>query len=390
MMGLMEDVMPPPIVKLKRELGGERIEVDLSQGVPFFSPPKEALEALFKEDLHALSRYTPDEGLPSLREAVAEKLRSENGIHAAEGEVMITPGANYAFFIALSATVRRGGRVALLAPYYFNHLMAVQILGGVPHIVPWGGGRLNLEGVEEALDKGAEAVVLVNPSNPTGLTFTRQEVKALLELTEQRGAYLLSDETYEHFTFSGRKHTSPAALSGGNGVVSIFSMSKSFGMGGWRVGYLHYPQGIEGDLLKAQDTVGICSPNPSQRLAEILLREHSPHYPRSMVPKLERSLEGFTRALDRVGVRWVGGEGAFYLLVKCPPGVTGWEAAKELARRWGVLTVPGEPFGAGGYLRVSFGNLPPERSAAAADRLGEALEELYGSFEGKGLKYTEG
>lgn len=236
---------------------------------------------------------------------------------------------------------------------------------------------MNLEGLQEALEVGADAVVLVNPSNPSGLVMTREEVRAVLELAGEKGAYVISDETYEHFTFYGREHTSPAALSSDTPVISIFSMSKSFGMGGWRVGYMHFPREIEEDLLKAQDTVSICAPNPSQRLAEMVLREHSPHYPRSMVPKLEMSLEVFTRSLDGEGVRWVGGEGAFYLLVRCPPRVSGWEMAKALARRWGILTVPGEPFGAGGYLRVSFGNLPPERSKVASERLGEALRELY-------------
>lgn len=375
-MSLVKDVMPPPIVKLKRELAGVEIETDLSQGVPFFSPPPEAIEALFRNWSEDLSRYTPDEGLPSLREAVVQKLRRENGISAEEEEVIITPGANYAFFIALSAAVRRGGRVVLLSPYYFNHLMAVQMLGCVPLIVPSSGGRLNLEGLQDTL-AGGDAVVLVNPSNPSGLTFTKKEIEALLELAEERGACVISDETYEHFTFSGRKHISTASLAGGASVISIFSMSKSFGMGGWRVGYLHYPREMEEDLLKAQDTVGICAPNPSQRLSEILLREHSPHYPRSMAAKLENSLKAFTGALDSAGVEWVGGEGAFYLLVRCPAGVSGWEAARWLARRWGVLTVPGEPFGVEGYIRISFGNIPPGRSGIAAERLGEALCEMY-------------
>ena len=139
---------------------------------------------------------------------------------------------------------------------------------------------------------------------------------------------------------------------------------------------MHYPEELRGGLLKAQDTIGICAPTPSQHLGTILLNFYSPSYPNSHKAALLASMKLFKDVLEDLSVEHTGGEGALYLFFRSPTGGSGWEASRLLARKWGILTVPGEPFGAGGWVRLSFGNITGEAAERAAERLREALKGM--------------
>ena len=191
--------------------------ISLGQGVVHYGPPPAALAAI-PEFLRTVPHhmYTPDAGLPELRKAFEEKLRAENGIDAPfERRIFVTVGANQAFLNAVLAICDPGDEVILLAPYYFNHEMAVILASAVPVPVPVD-ERLqpDLPAITAAITGRTRAIVTVSPNNPTGAVYPRETLAAIHQLCAERGIYHVSDEAYEYFTYDGARHFSPAPSAG--------------------------------------------------------------------------------------------------------------------------------------------------------------------------------
>ncbi|MFO8051551.1 MAG: aminotransferase class I/II-fold pyridoxal phosphate-dependent enzyme, partial [Thermoplasmatota archaeon] len=224
----------PPIMQVMKRMGGSA-EHDLTQGVPFFAPPEEALEKTF-DGVSALNRYGPDGGDPELKEEVSRKLKRENGMERDPlTEIMITSGANCAFVNAAAAVCDPGDDVLLLSPYYFNHFMTLDMLGAKQRICPMGEGLLpDVENVESYIGPRTKAVVVVSPNNPAGVSYPGELMEDLVELCREKGIWLISDETYDRFVY-GTDHTSPGSIGDEPPVISLYSFSKVFGMSGWRV-----------------------------------------------------------------------------------------------------------------------------------------------------------
>src|SRR3990170_3496814 len=215
-------------------------------------PPPAALKGIpaFLEN-GAHHKYVPDAGLPSLRKAFEEKLRAENGIDAAFGRrIFVTAGANQGFVNALLCLCDPGDEVILLSPYYFNHEMAVRLAGCRVVCVPVD-ERLqpDLPAIAAAITERTRAIVTVSPNNPTGAVYPRETLAAIHPLCAERRIYHVSDEAYEYFTYDGARHFSPGSL-GGEHVISLYSLSKAYGMASWRVGFLVAPEHLSRDLMK--------------------------------------------------------------------------------------------------------------------------------------------
>ena len=231
--------------------------ISLGQGVVHYGPPPAALAAI-PEFLATVPhhQYIPDAGLPELRKAFEGKLRDENGIDAPfERRIYVTVGANQAFLNAVLAICDPGDEVILLSPYYFNHEMAITLASAVPVPVPVD-ERLqpDLPAIAAAITERTRAIVTVSPNNPTGAVYPRETLAAIHRLCAERGIYHVSDEAYEYFTYDGARHFSPGSL-GGEHAISLYSLSKAYGMASWRVGFLVAPEHLHRDLMKIQDTV---------------------------------------------------------------------------------------------------------------------------------------
>ncbi|GAB4819316.1 hypothetical protein N2152v2_006362 [Parachlorella kessleri] len=393
---------PPCIVKTKALVAGTPGALSLAQGVVHWKPPKEALDratqALAEGGIHG---YGADEGLPALRDALRQKIAAENGL---EGyDVMVTAGANQGFVNAVLALVDASDSVVLFSPFYFNHLMALQMAGGGRNVVlgpcdssSW---HPDLDWLEGALagPSPPKMVVITNPCNPTGKLPAQQrggeqqqqgrvllstaELERASELCRRAGAWLLLDNTYEHFVYNGRQHHCIAAPH----VLNLFSFSKAsaYGMMGWRVGYLAFPEDgsskLAAELVKIQDTVIVCATQLSQWVALGAL-EAGRGWVESQVHGLEGNRAAIIDALTPLGTLGSGvggGEGAIYLWARLPPGCEDDEAvAAWLVRKHKVCLIPGSACGTTGHVRVAFANLQPELCSEAAARLKRGLEEL--------------
>ena len=370
-----------PIMQIMKSLKRDGDVIDLSQGIPFFDPPAIPLKlALSRTDRY--HRYGPDSGDPDLRDMISNKLRSSNSIDAdAERGIMVTPGANMGFFLSIASLCDAGDEVILLDPYYFNHRMTLDILGVESVRVPTDDGfQPDLDTIRSAVNQHTKAIVVVSPNNPTGAVYDGSHLRSIADLCGEEGIVLISDETYEDFHYDSI-HFSPGCLAGEDlDVISLYSLSKSYGLSGWRIGYMSFPPPLYGSLLKVQDTTSICASRIGQaaareclRTGPLHLREHLPvmRENRDIVSSWLRGNSTILRSPDP--------QGAFYTF----PGVLaeGWtsmgslELCSVILERAGVLVVPGEPFGADKppHFRVAYGNVRPPELKAGLERIVDLL-----------------
>lgn len=383
--GRTQQIQRPPIAAINglaaelRAAGRELI--DLGQAIAGLPPPASALRAVERYLAEpAPHGYSPDPGLPEVREQVAAFLRSRKGIiDATADRVVLTCGANQAFANALWALTQPGDEVILFGPHYFDHRFSIVLGSCVPVEVGLSsaGGRFAIDepALERALSDRTRCVVLVSPANPAGMVFHRDQVAWLSDLCHRHGLWLISDETYDLLTFAPAEHRSPAALGRHDQVVVVGSFSKTFALAGWRIGYLHGPLRFVDEAIKVQDALVVCAPVPAQRAIAAALAD-ADDYLDGVLAELTRRREALLDALAPVTqLTAVEPDGATFAMVAIAERRSSIELATSILRQTGVVTVPGVAFGphGEGYLRLSFGNQPPERIRNAVGRIGRLL-----------------
>ena len=236
----------PPVIPIIHALIREYPDtISLGQGVVYYGPPpqtEEALRGFWEAPANHL--YGAVWGIPPLRELLRAKLRAENGIRLDdERQLVVSAGGNMAFVNALLAIADPGDEIILISPYYFNHEMAVAMANCRPVIVPADAAyQLDLDAIAGAVTSRTRAVVSISPNNPTGAVYPEADLRALNTLCAERGIYHIHDEAYEYFTYDGRAHFSPGSLpQTAAHTISLFSLSKSYGFAGWRIGYMTIP-----------------------------------------------------------------------------------------------------------------------------------------------------
>ena len=379
--GRTQSIQEAPIVKLISDSKLPSDAVDLGQGVPFYGPPKEAMlaaTAALQEE--SGFKYSPDSGLPVLRETIARKLASENGVEADPSHnIMVTAGANQAFVNAILSITRPGDHVLVLSPYYFNHVMAVQLAGCKPVIIDTDRNYQPIvERVGRRISKRARAIVLVSPSNPTGAVYSKDTINEIGKLCAKNGVYLITDETYEHFTYDDAKFVSALSLDKEiEHTISLFSFSKSYGMSGYRIGYAVFPASIYREMLKVQDTVTICAPSALQFAAEAAMRLGAA-YPKQFIPRIERVRKIFVERLTGLDfVEMPVTKGSYYFLLRLRTKKSDWNIAKRLIEEYGVITIPGGVFGTMyPALRVAYANVDESMAEKGISRLEKGLQEM--------------
>ncbi len=356
--------------------------ISLGQGVVGYGPPAGATRAipgfLARAGFH---KYLQDAGLPELRAAFEEKLRRENGIDAPFARrIIVTAGANQAFLNTVLCICDPGDEVVLLAPYYFNHHMAVALAGARPVAVPTDANyQPRLSAIAEAMTPRTRAVVTVSPNNPTGAVYPEETLRAINRLCGERGVFHISDEAYEYFTYDGAAHCSPGSGANGAHTISLFSLSKSHGMASWRVGFLVAPEPLYDDLLKIQDTNAICAPAIAQCVGLAAMRAG-----RAWRASRLRSIAAVRRAVfERLAavpelLTVPESRGAFYFFVKVRTALPALRLAERLVREHRVAVIPGETFGAGDgcYLRIGYGSLSGRTAAEGIGRLVNGLASI--------------
>lgn len=363
-------------IRIMFELADEIPDVvNLGIGQPDFDTPAHIRDAAKRALDDGYTRYPPAKGYGDLREAIGAKLAAENGIDASPGsEVFVAVGAMQVIFNTMLHLVEPGDEVIVLDPGY-DYYSQIRLFGGVPVAVPVleeDGFRVDPERVRDVVTSRTRLLVLNSPSNPTGAVLSRDTLHEIAELAQEHDLFVLSDEPYEHILFDDREHVSIASLPGmKERTVSAFTLSKSYAMTGWRVGYAAAPAFIVDEMEKLMEHLvsGVTAVAQRAALAAIT----GPQQPvADMVAAYARRRRIIFEGLNAIeGVSCIEPEATFYAFPNISGlGLTSWELARDIVRHEHVAVVPGPVFGEGGegYVRVSF--------AADEGQLEEGLERL--------------
>ncbi|MDX1418742.1 MAG: pyridoxal phosphate-dependent aminotransferase [Rubricoccaceae bacterium] len=364
--------------------------VALSAGEPDFDTPAPIVEAAHQALRDGFTHYTPNAGIPELREAVAEKLRRENGLDVEAADVLLSNGAKQSVAQAVLVLCRPGDEVLIPAPYWVSYPEMARLAGATPVALethPASDYKMTPEDLDAAIGERTRLLILNSPSNPTGAVYTPEEVEALAEVLRRHPhVYVVSDEIYEHVLFDAR-HTTIGALDGmGERTVTVNGFSKAYAMTGWRLGYCAGPRWIVDAASRVQSQLTSAPSSISQKAGvAALAMSHAP---------IEAMVAAFRERRDRMLARvrsWPGvvcpqPEGAFYLFPDvsaaygstAPDGtaIPGSEAlCSYLLEAHDVALVPGAAFGADAGVRISYAASMDDLTKAA-DRIEAGLASL--------------
>lgn len=373
-------IHPPPITEVKSWIAGrsfppEKPLIDLCQAIPDY-PPAEALLEVLTPLLHdpAVARYSPDEGLPEVRQAIAAWYARRYGGGPQAGEICLTVGASQAFWLAMLTLCRAGDEVIVPLPAYFDHPMALAAYGVTPRYLPYVEGRGGLPDparIAAAINSRTRAILLVSPSNPTGAILPPELLRELFALARRRNIALLLDETYNTFAPPATRHDLFTIPEWGENFVQIASFGKTFALTGYRAGALVAGEAVITAALKVQDSMVVCAPRLTQH-AIAWGCDHLDAWVEANARTMQHRHDLFKASFAAPENRFrLSASGAFFAWVRHPfTDQTGRQVARRLAQEENLICLPGEVFGPGldGYLRLAFGNIAAAAIPAAVQR----------------------
>ena len=323
--------------------------INLSQGFPDFDPPKELLDRLSQvahEDYH---QYSVTWGAQNIRQGIAAKQRHFMGREIdPDREIVVTCGSTEAMMAAVMTVTDPGDKLIIFSPFYENYSADVILSGAEPIYVPLHPPAFDFdpEELEAAFRQNPKALILCNPSNPSGKVFTRQELELIARLAEKYDAYVITDEVYEHIVYEPNQHVYFATLPGmWERTISCSSLSKTYSITGWRLGYIIAPEKIADRAKKVHDFLTVGAAAPLQEAVVPGLYFDDGYY--DALRKLythKRDL--FLKGLDEIGIQHNVPQGAYYVMLDISR--YGFESDLEfcevLARDVGVGAVPGSSF----------------------------------------------
>jgi aspartate aminotransferase len=373
-----------------RELKAKGIDViNLSLGEPDFNTPEDVKEAAKKAIDDNYTRYPPVPGYADLREAISRKFREENGLNYSVDQIIVSAGGKHSLINVILSIVNPGDEVIILAPYWVSYYDQVILAQGKPVIVNStfeNDFKVRPEDIEAAITARTRLIIFNSPSNPTGMVYTRDEMEKIARIVKKHeGLFIISDEIYEHISFTG-KHESMASFDYiYDRVITLNGVSKAYAMTGWRIGYIGAPVWIAKacDKLQGQFTSGVSSISQRAALAAIQSKSDSKEVMRAaflrrrdLICKLLSEIKGLKVRIP---------QGAFYVMPDITyyfgksDGETTIKDSEGLALyildKARVATVAGTPFGAPGGIRISYA-ASDNQIVEAVKRIKEALDKL--------------
>jgi aspartate aminotransferase len=355
--------------------------VDFGPGEPDFPTPEPIKQAAVRALEENFTKYTATAGIPELRRAVCDWHARELGSRYEPRECVVTVGGKHGVFNALSALVGRGDSVLIPAPYWVSFPEIVNYLGAQPVPVPTEetrGFRLTASDLERAWRDSTRVVIVNSPCNPTGAIVARSEFERILDLCRRRGAWLVSDECYSHFVYDGAPFSVASLPDSKPHLIVVGSLSKTFSMTGWRVGYVLAPEPVAAAVIRLQSH-STSNPTSIAQKAALAALEGPMESVRRMLAEYVRRRARVLAGLNEIpNLRCAEPQGAFYAY----PNAGAWmrahgvrsttELAKRLLDEARVAVVPGEAFGTAEHFRLSY--------ATSMDRIEEGLKRLQRFF----------
>ena len=343
------DYLTESVIREMTRVANQYGAINLSQGYPDFDPPDELVTAAERALHNGYNQYAITWGSPRIRQALATKQTRFMQIEINPDEhITVTCGSTEAMMAAMMSVCDPGDKVIIFSPFYENYGADTILSQADPIFVPLHPPdyRFDPEDLRCAFRQGAKALVLCNPSNPTGKVLTRAELETIAELAQAYDAFVITDEVYEHIVYEPHQHTYIAALPGMfERTLSCSSLSKTYAITGWRLGYVIASPQISNGIRKVHDFLTVGAPAPLQEAAVTALEFPDAYY-EQMVKEYEQRRNLFLSFLDRTGLDYSEPQGAYYVLVDISP--SGFSDDTEfcywLAKEVGVAAVPGSSF----------------------------------------------
>ena len=323
--------------------------INMAQGVCDLEVPREVIEGAYAAMNEGINIYTPTEGLPRLRSAIATKMKQFYEVEIAPEQVLVSDGATGAFYTACIALLNPLDEVILFEPYYGYHRSTLTSLGAVPTFVrleapEW---KLDMDALEAVVTPKTRAMVICNPANPSGKVYTRDELEAIGSFAEKHDLIVFADEMYEHFLYGDAVHITALSIpSLKERCVVLSGFSKVFSITGWRLGYAIAPASVIEAMAQLNDLIYVCAPAPLQIGAAVGLESLEDSYYTELARIHEHKRDLFCDALHDAGLIPSIPNGAYYVMtdVSRMAGNDDFEKAMAILERTGVASVPGRAF----------------------------------------------
>lgn len=337
------------VIRRMTRISNQYNAVNLSQGFPDFEPPQQILNRLAevtKEDFH---QYSTTWGSQNFRDALARKIKHFSGIDVNPNEeLVVTCGSTEAMMAAMMSVTNPGDKVIVFSPFYENYGADTILSEAEPVYVPLIPPEFNfdVDVLENAFKQHPKAIIVCNPSNPCGKVFTRKELEIIADFAKKYDSFVITDEVYEHILYKPNVHTYMASLPGmKERTITCTSLSKTYSITGWRLGYTHANPEITDRIKKVHDFLTVGAAHPLQEAAVTGLQFGNEYYT-ELQEKYTHKRNLFLEGLDSIGLKHTVPQGAYYVLIDISE--FGYESdlefAEILARDVGVGSVPGSSF----------------------------------------------
>lgn len=361
--------------------------INLSQGFPDFDPPRALMDALETASHAGPHQYSITFGAKNFRDALAAKAEKTMGRAIdPENEIVVTCGSTEAMMCAMMTICNPGDKVLVFSPFYENYGADAILSGAEPIYVPLVPPEydFDLRIIEDGFRDGAKAIILCNPSNPCGKVFTREELTAIGALAVKYDAFVVTDEVYEHMVYAPYEHVAMASLPGMfDHTITCNSLSKTYSITGWRLGYMIGPADVMEGAKKVHDflTVGAAAPLQEAAVAGLTMPES---YYDELLALYTEKRDFFLQGLDKIGLKHNVPQGTYFVMVDISeflalPRFAGWtdlQFCEWMIQHIGVAAVPGSSF-----FREEVNHLIRLHFARGKDTLTEALQRLSGLRE---------
>lgn len=343
------------VIRRMTRISDEHGAINLSQGFPDFDPPKEIMDALAKAAYAGPHQYSVTFGAENFREALAKKQGKAIGRTIdPDKEIVVTCGGTEAMMCAMMTICNPGDKVMVFSPFYENYGADAILSGAEPIYIPLVPPEYNfdIQLIEDGFRQGAKAIIVCNPSNPCGKVFSREELQAIGELAVTYDAFVVTDEVYEHMVYAPWHHTCMASLPGMfEHTITCNSLSKTYSITGWRLGYLIGPEEVIENAKKVHDflTVGAAAPLQEAAVAGLNFPES---YYENLLAAYTQKRTYFLEGLDRIGLKHNVPQGTYFVLIDIQEflelpqfaGMTDLEFCEWMIINIGVAAVPGSSF----------------------------------------------
>ena len=364
------------VIRRMTRISAQYNAVNLSQGFPDFDPPKELMDRLSQVAYEDFHQYSITWGAQGFREALAAKQTRFMG-HPVDPnrEIVVTCGSTEAMMAAMMTVTNPGDKVVIFSPFYENYGADTILSGAEPVYVPLHPPEFNFDPaeLEQAFQQHPKALILCNPSNPCGKVFTKEELLFIADLAQKYDTYVITDEVYEHIVYAPHKHVYFASLPGmWERTISCRSLSKTYSITGWRLGYTIAPEAITERIKKVHDFLTVGAAAPLQEAVIPGLNFGQDYYDKLQATYTHKR-DLFLKGLKDVGLEFSEPQGAYYVLMDITP--FGYdndlEFCQVLAKEVGVGAVPGSSF-----FREPVNHLIRFHFAKKDETLNEALNRL--------------